>query len=175
MKPVKQMLSLLILTSAVCSIAAWWDLSSYQKKEDEKGSESTPRRDTPQGNQQKEAPREVDRSPSEPQDVEIDDIEKELNQVIQRSSQLKTQVQTNRVEVHKILERAQIHEKILRSMRTPKPTVVQDRIKIDQILAQEKLRLIAQEARRNQDRLRAIQHAQTAQAVRTSPIRTKAS
>ena len=115
---------------------------------------------------------------SEKQGEEIKKIQNELRQVIHQTSQLQNKVRGNRVEVQEILERAKIHEKILRSIAAPAPVRTAQQIDVDEILRREKLRLLAEQTQHSQDQLRAIQQVRSstsaskvaATAIKTSKI-----
>jgi len=95
----------------------------------------------------------------EAQTEDIERIQEELKQIISRTQQLQTQVKDDRAEVKEILERAQIHQKILSGITIPKPIQSKQQINQTDIISREKMRLIAQQARMTQEQLKVIQNS----------------
>ncbi len=101
-------------------------------------------------------------------DQEVEDIDKihnELKQIIARTQKLQNQVHDDRNEIKDILERAQIHQRILKGITIPKPIQSKQQINQDDILAREKMRLIAQQAYQTQQQLKALQSSRFAGSV----------
>ncbi|OGW87103.1 MAG: hypothetical protein A3C35_07005 [Omnitrophica bacterium RIFCSPHIGHO2_02_FULL_46_11] len=88
---------------------------------------------------------------------EVEKIQGELKDIIERTQQLQQQVRGNRDEIQKILQRAQIHERILRTMNVPGPVQLKSQIDTEEILKREKLRIISEQTQKTQQQLRAIQ------------------
>ncbi|MBI1978058.1 MAG: hypothetical protein HYS55_04835 [Candidatus Omnitrophica bacterium] len=156
-------------------MGAWWDSGKQketptQVKPNPVLSESEKEE---KGKGQGQASRVTSSSPEE-QRKEAEKIRSELKQIIRRTNRLHGRVKENRVEIQQILERAKIHERILRSISIPQPIRATQQINADEIVRREKLRLIAQQARDTQDQLRAIQKAKTTQSVQkvVSTLRT---
>lgn len=92
----------------------------------------------------------------------VEDIEKiqtELKQIIVRTQQLQTQVRDDRSEIQQILERAQIHQRILKGITIPQPIQSKQQINQNDMIAREKMRLIAQQVHQTQEQLKAIQNS----------------
>lgn len=90
----------------------------------------------------------------------VEDIEKiqtDLKQIIERTQQLQTQVQGDRSEIQQILERAKIHQRILTTITIPQPIQSKQQINQNDIIAREKMRLIAQQVHQTQEQLKAVQ------------------
>ena len=150
---------------SLVSIAAWWDWGQSKKEDTRQESRET-------RSSQKAAG--AVSSPEE-QREDVEKIQGELKEVISRTSQLQNQVQGNRSEIQDILERAQIHERILRSMNTLRTTTAVSKIDADEIIRREKIRLIANETQRTQQQLRTIQQAQSVKTASYTPTDTRAS
>lgn len=97
--------------------------------------------------------------PGQPPTEDVEKIHDELKQIISRTQQLQSQVRDDRSEIRQILERAQIHQRILKGMTIPKMVQTKQQINQDYILAQEKMRLIAQQAHQTQEQLKTIQNS----------------
>ena len=100
----------------------------------------------------------------------VEDIEKiqtDLKQIIERTQQLQTQVQGDRSEIQQILERAKIHQRILTSISIPQPIQSKQQINQNDILAREKMRLIAQQVHQTQEQLKAVQSSKLVSASKT--------
>lgn len=95
----------------------------------------------------------------EPPLEDAEKIQDELQQIISRTRQLQEQVKGDRSEIREILERAQIHQRILKGITIPKPIQSKQQINQDDIIAREKMRLIAQQAQITQRQLKTIQSA----------------
>ena len=93
----------------------------------------------------------------EKNEKEPEKIQSELKEIINRTQQLQTQVKNNRVEIQNILERARIHEQILRNITLPPSIPTKQQLNPEAIINREKVRLIAEQARQTQEQLRAIQ------------------
>ncbi len=92
----------------------------------------------------------------------VEDIEKiqtDLKQIIERTQQLQTQVRGDRSEIQKILEQAKIHQRILTSITIPQPIQSKQQINQNDIIAREKMRLIAQQVHQTQEQLKAVQNS----------------
>lgn len=111
---------------------------------------------------------------SRKQEEDVLKIQAELGKVISQTSHLQNHVRDNRIEIQQILERARIHEKILRSIAVPTPVRSVQQISADEILRREKLRLIAEQTQQSQDQLRAIQLAQSSLVQVPRPITSSA-
>ena len=110
------------------------------------------------------------------QQEEVEKTKAELEEIIGRTRQLQERVQDNRSEIQKILERAQIHERILKSISIPQSIPTKYQINTDEIVKQEKLRLIAEQARQTQEQLRIIQQTKSlGRLARSAPTKTKVS
>lgn len=96
--------------------------------------------------------------PGQPNE-DVEKINDELKQIISRTQQLQNQVRDDRSEIRQILERAQIHQRILKGITIPKLVQSKQQINQDYILAQEKMRLIAQQAHQTQEQLKTIQNS----------------
>ena len=95
-----------------------------------------------------------------PKSVEdVAKIQAELKQIIDRTQQLQTQVQGDRSEIRQILERAKIHQRILTSITIPQPIQSKQQINQNDIIAREKMRLIAQQVHQTQEQLKAVQNS----------------
>lgn len=90
---------------------------------------------------------------------DVEKIQEELKQIIARTQQLQNQVKDDRSEIKRILEQAQIHQRILKGIMIPKTIQSKHQINADQIIAQEKMRLIARQAEQTQNQLKTIQNA----------------
>lgn len=89
--------------------------------------------------------------------ADIQQVEKELKAIIDRTRTLETQAVTDRAEVEQMLKRAQIHEQILRTMKIPEPVHTVTPVDTNRILQQEKIRLISEQAQRTQRTLALLQ------------------
>ncbi len=92
----------------------------------------------------------------------VEDIEKiqtDLKQIIERTQQLQTQVRGDRSEIQQILERAKIHQRILTTITIPQPIQSKQQINQNDIIAREKMRLIAQQVHQTQEQLKAVQNS----------------
>jgi len=101
-------------------------------------------------------------------DQQVENAEKindELKQIISRTQQLQTQVHDDRSEIQKILERAQIHQRILKGITIPQPIQSKQQINQADIIAREKMRLIAQQVHQTQEQLRAIQNSRLISSI----------
>ena len=159
---------------ALLSFGAWWNSGkskTEQRKEQKsqtdlssktltsttlKGSETTSFDDSLPLPSAKET-EESEGSTTLEQQEDVEKIQEELKEIIDRTRQLQQQVKDNRSEIQKIMERAQIHEQILKNISIPRQ--VNTRFTSDQIVQREKLRLIAEQARQTQQQLRVIQTA----------------
>ena len=106
---------------------------------------------------------------------QIKKIEKEIQDVIKVSSMLKTKMQDDRAKIQEIMERTKIHEQIMHNLSrdqvlTPPLTPT---IKVEDLLRNEKIRLIAEESRRSHDQLQLIKQRQVTQTVTHNPIKVK--
>ena len=99
--------------------------------------------------------------PPEKQQEEVERVQGELKEIINRTRQLQDQVKTNRSEIQQLLERAQIHERILRSITLPPPIPTKHQFDAEEIIKREKLRLIAEQTKQTQEQLRIIQQARS--------------
>ena len=100
---------------------------------------------------------------------EVEKVQDELKDIISRTQQLQGQVQGNRVEIQNILQRAQIHERILRSIAVPAPVRLKSQVDAEELIKHEKVRIIAEQTQKTQQQLRAIQQVQSAaKTVKTS-------
>lgn len=181
---------LLIAFLSFLSLGAWWDWGKNQSKKDGEKKESPKvevikveskegekegaleKRAEKQGSIQEAATMVID---SEDHRKEIEEIQQELSEIIARTRELQEQVKDNRAEIQSILERAQIHERILRDMTLPPPVQLRHQINPDEILKQEKLRLISEQARRTQEELQVIQQTRSLRALQSVPTDAKAS
>ena len=96
---------------------------------------------------------------------DADKIHEELKQIIARTQQLQKQVGSDRNEIRLILERAQIHEQILKNIKIPKPIQSKQQINRDDIIAREKMRLIAVQAHQTQEHLKALQSSRLIHSI----------
>ena len=95
------------------------------------------------------------------QQEEVEAIKGELKEIIVRTRQLQDQVKNNRSDIQHILERAQIHQQILRNITLPPPVIAKQQIDPEVIVRREKLRIIAEQAKQTQEQLRIIQQARS--------------
>lgn len=174
---------------AVFSVAAWW--GGKKEKEDEKVVLSEPTHPplTHEGIQVKtvstQKPPPLPKGPSEAQmqllkqsdrqREEVARIQSELKEIINRTQYLQNQVKDNRSEIRNILERARIHERILKNITVPHPIQSRQQIDAEEIVRMEKLRLIAVQARETQAQLRTIQQARPLKTTQLAPSETKTS
>ena len=104
-----------------------------------------------------------------PTPAELAQIQKDLNDIIVRSSKLQDEVKENRTEVLQIMERAKIHESILKTIKIPQPVKMPVKVvDADAIVQREKLRLIAEQTRQAQKQLETFQRTRSIQSQRTS-------
>lgn len=104
-------------------------------------------------------------TPGQPHAEDVEKIHNELKQIISRTQQLQTQVRDDRNEIRQILERAQIHQRILKGMTIPKLVQSKQQINQDYIIAQEKMKLIAKQAHQTQEQLKTIQNSRFVNSV----------
>ncbi len=110
------------------------------------------------------------------QKEEAEKIQGELKEIINRTQQLQTQVKSNRLEIQSMLERARIHERILRNITLPPPTPTRQQFDTEEMIKREKLRLIAEQAMQTQKQLRIIQQARLlSKTSQVAPNETKTS
>ena len=95
-------------------------------------------------------------------------LQSELSEIITRSSKLQNEVKENRAQIHEIMERAKIHENILKTIKAPQLVKVPTPIDADAIVQREKLRLIAEQTKQAQQQLETIQRTQSIESKRTS-------
>ena len=88
---------------------------------------------------------------------DIQKIQDELKQVIARTQALQSKTVQDRVTIQQILDRARIHEQILRTISVPKPTLSNQQVNVEEISKREKLKLIAQDTERSKEQLRALE------------------
>ena len=140
--------------SLICFIVLLGVLSLAASKDVSKKSKSDQ-------SQQEEAEEQDDKSPLAvipTQQIEnADKIHSELKQIISRTQELQKQIRTDRSEINEIMERAQIHQKILKGITIPKPIQSKQQINRDDIIAREKMRLIALQAHQSREYLKAFQ------------------
>jgi len=189
------LLLLIIFSLSFLSVGAWWDRGKDKPKEGALKKEATAveiikveakeiEKEEPGearlqevGEGQKErtvVATKVVLDPEE-QKKEVERLREELNDIINRTQQLQNQVKDSRSEIQGILERAQIHERILRDITLPQPVQMRYQINSDAILKHEKLRLISEQARQTQQQLRVIQQARSLEAMKSLPPDTKTS
>ena len=150
----KFFLAFVMICLGMLSIAAWWDRFRGQKEEEKL----------------KAATQTLAPLPNvEARSEEVKQIRNELQNVIQQTSRLQGQIQGNRLEIHEILERAKIHERILHNMTLPKPVVTKRQLDIERILSREKVRLIAEQTQKTQEQLRALEQVRTIHSVPAIP------
>jgi len=150
----KFFLAFVMICLGMLSIAAWWDRFRGQKEEEKL----------------KAATQTLAPLPNvEARSEEVKQIRNELQNVIQQTSRLQGQIQGNRLEIHEILERAKIHERILQNMTLPKPVVTKRQLDIERILSREKVRLIAEQTQKTQEQLRALEQVRTIHSVPAIP------
>ncbi len=185
----------MLLSVAFLSLGAWWGGDKAQKNmaaQEVKNSKQTnpepklvhtdsvnvQKKMTPQENSKGEKNTLADDSP-EKQQKEVEKIQGELKEIITRTQQLQNQVKNNRSEIQQILQRAQIHEQILRSITLPPAVPKKNQLDPEEIIKHEKLRLIGEQARQTQEQLRVIQQARSfskpAQVVSSETKTSKAS
>lgn len=100
-------------------------------------------------------------------------IQNELNEIVSRSRQLQGQVRDDRNEIQEILERTQIHQRILKTITIPKTIQQHPNISnAENVIAREKMRLIAQQALQTQEQLKAIQATKALSAAKTESSQT---
>ncbi len=158
---------------ASLSLGTWWDFGKPKKEEPKKKQPSFisqlqqqfgPKKDQAakqtESESQETAPEfktgvfEGDLPPS----VEAVNVQKELSEIIDRTSKLQDQVKGNRTEVLQIMERAKIHENILKTIKIPQPVAAPVKyVDADAIVQREKLRLIAEQTKQAQKQLEIIQ------------------
>lgn len=101
----------------------------------------------------------------EDREKEIAQIEGELKDILEKTTALQESVGANRAEIQKIVERARIHNQILKTIRIPKPVRTGAEARIDHVLAAEKVRVIGDQARRTQQQIRILEQTRRAQAA----------
>ena len=158
--------SVLLITALVC-LGAWWDRAETKKTalDSEKVVEDHETQFAEDRSAEKEIAQ-VSASEKTPgiQKIQVPDvarIQKDLKEIINRSRHLQLQVNDNRSEIQGMMERARIHEQILKTISIPKPVRVKKEIEADEIVKREKLRLIAEQARKTQEQLRHIQEGRS--------------
>ncbi len=179
-------LLIFVMILSFLSVAAWWDWNKEKKKESAPRpaptqsapdktvlpDENIPPEFLPLKKNKKEI-QEQNADDTERQREEVTRIQTELKDVISRTRLLQDQVKDNRVEIQKILDRAKIHEQILKNITVPRPVPARQPMDADEIVRREKLRLIALEASKTQDQLRTIQQARTVRATQIASSKTK--
>jgi hypothetical protein len=97
-------------------------------------------------------------------------IQKELSEIIDRTTKLQNEIKGNRTEVLKIMERAQIHNQILKTIKVPQPVtpVAYRQIDAQELVQREKLRLIAEQTRRAQQQLEIIQRTRAIESSQSA-------
>jgi hypothetical protein len=103
-------------------------------------------------------------------DEEREQLGKELKQVLKLTKLLKTQVQEDRLRVAEIIERTKIHQDIVKRMNAPKKYVDPQVVGVDQLLRNEKIRLIAEQSRRSQKQLQVMKKRQALKPIKTPAI-----
>ena len=186
-----------IVFFSILSLGAWWDGGKNKSKKEapkketpkievikveakeagkeEPGEKQAQQQETAQGEKESKVVATAITLNSEEQKKEIERIQKELNDIINRTQQLQNQVKDNRTEIQSILQRAQIHERILRDITLPQPVQMKYQINPDEILKQEKLRLIGEQTRQTQEQLRVIQQTRSLRAIQSVPTNARAS
>jgi hypothetical protein len=167
---------------AFLSVSAWWDFGKPKKESPAPTAPKSSEQVTvpeleqePKASEEKAKQEEsASASPSPaakalPEGVE--QIQTELKQIIDRTNVLRAQAQVDRAETAKILERAQIHERILRTITLPpaQPVPIRQVINVDDVARREKIRLIADQTKKTQDRLRILERTG---AVKSSQSKT---
>ena len=180
---------LVILVFSFFSIGAWWG-SDKPKKEPQKKTVSEPAFEVIRPEPVSQPVSEIkppQLSSAKPKEIEppavvsgkqleeIKRIQEELKQIIDRTHKLQADVKENRSEVQNIMERAQIHERILQNIAVPRQTQTVSPVIADEIVKREKLRLIAEQTQRTQQRLRVIQQTRSMKAAQYHSTVGKAS
>jgi len=173
----------LILLLTVFSLGAWWDFGKPKKEEPKKEQPSFlsqlqqqfgPKKDQPAKQAESESQGTAPEFKAEtlegdlPPSVEAANVQKELSEIIDRTSKLQDQVKDNRAEVLQIMERAKIHENILKTIKVPQPVATPVKVvDAEAIVQREKLRLIAEQTKRAQEQLEIIQRTRSLESQRT--------
>ncbi|MBI4368108.1 MAG: hypothetical protein HY588_01800 [Candidatus Omnitrophica bacterium] len=157
-----------VVLFALMSTGAWWEgrAAKEEKKEEEKApSQKVSSQTSPQTALSVKAYSQVN-------PAEINRIQKDLREIINRTRQLQSQVKNNRTEMQSILQRAQIHERILQEITVP-PRPIQTKTQLDpeEVVKLEKLRLISEQTRETQEKLRQIQNTRMIQSAQAAPIK----
>ena len=179
--PIRPQYLILIFFVAVLSLGAWWDLGKPKKEEPKKQSQinssvsqakkssknitSEKKEQKPEGT----VPRLQTETQSDfSQPVDATNVQKELSEIIDRTSKLQGEVKGNRTEILQIMERAQIHDRILKTIKMPQPVKMPVKVvDADAIVRQEKLRLIAAQTQQAQKQLETIQRTRNIESQRT--------
>ncbi|GEM_PF-6021220 len=101
---------------------------------------------------------------------DVNKIQEDLKQIIVRSQELQAKARDNRSEISQILERAQIHQQILKGITLPKPILSKNQLDQNNILAREKIRLISEQAQQTQQQLKTIQTMRSLKQPESSKI-----
>jgi hypothetical protein len=162
------LLAIIFLSSL--SLGAWWEFG--KPKEEPAKTQTETKSSQPNQAQTQAAPQkaktEKDEAPN-PAPIEVANVQRELSEIIDRTSKLQNDVQVNRIEVLTIMERAKIHDRILKTIKVPQPVKMPVKtVDADAIVKQEKLRLIAAQTRQAQKQLETIQRTRHIQSQRTT-------
>lgn len=175
MKSKKHYLVCMIVLLGIFSLAAQND--NQTKKDDSFGAKffgfGKPKSKQESAKPKQASPRGLPTKDENEQPKNVAKIQDELNEIVSRSRQLQGQVRDDRNEIQEILERTQIHQRILKTITIPK--TVQQRPSIanaENVIAREKMRLIAQQALQTQEQLKAIQATKTFSAAKTESAQT---
>jgi len=153
----------MILVMSFVSVGARWDEAWTRfwnkPKPKETETQAKPRERPGQDSQAKS-----DRAPGglEEANQNVQAIQSQLRQIIDRTRVLQQQAVGDRAEVDRILNRARIHEQILRTLNVREPVRVVTPVDRTKILEWEKVRLISEQARRSQDALRTLEQSRGA-------------
>lgn len=171
---------LLAFAVGIAAVAVWWNVYGKTKKiemEQRERKAKAPFEELVSGAKKLAPTRaavETERVSGQAVDEKVQ-VQKDLHQIIERTNQLQHQVQTNRAEIQRILERATIHERILQTLSVPEAVRTKDQVNVERILQQEKVRLIAEQTRNIQNQLQALERAKAIQTVRTVPSKSNSS
>ena len=170
----------LVLFFAFLSLGAWWGKDKSEKKMVNEPVKNSPvsapvsKEEHPPLKQEAKTAAQLPAGP-ELKREEVEGIQKDLKEIIDRTHELQNQVKGNRLEIQRILDRTRIHERILRTMDLPRPIPTKQLFNADAIVKREKLRLIAEQARQTRERLQVIQQVQALnKAPKLAPTVAKA-
>lgn len=100
----------------------------------------------------------VNLPPSLPQ-VTLEDslrIQRQISEMIKVHEQLKLRYQSQAAEIQRIAEQAKIHQRILQDLEKQRRVTAKETLDAQEILRQEKIRMIIQETQKNQSYLNGL-------------------